>query len=198
MGSCQGSDSVEKSTNSGMDIKIYYFDVYNRAEPHRMLLNHAGVSFEDVRIDMKDWMKLKPTMPDGVTPAIRFKHNGKEKLIGQSVSMLRFLGRVYGYYPADPLQAYKVDCFVATYADVIGKFYSGAMEKDPDVKAQKINDLFETYLPKVMKAAEEQLKSNGGKKFMFGDRLNIADFWYGCIYTNYFNNPKVAYGTEIW
>lgn len=56
-----------------MDIKIYYFDVYNRAEPHRMLLNHAGVSFEDVRIEGKDWMKLKPTMPDGVIPAIRFK-----------------------------------------------------------------------------------------------------------------------------
>ena len=112
--------------------------------------------------------------------------------------MLRFLGRVYGYYPADPLQAYKVDSFVSIYTDVIGKFYSGAMTSDPDAKAQKVKDLFDTYLPKVLKAAEDQLKSNGGKKFLFGDRLNIADFWYGGIYTNYFNNPNAAYGTEIW
>ena len=47
--------------------------------------------------------------------------------------MLRFLGRVYGYYPADPLQAYKVDSLVATYGDVMGKFYSATMEKNPDV-----------------------------------------------------------------
>ena len=51
MGSCQGSDNVERSTNSGMDIKIYYINVYNRAEPHRMLLNHAKVPFEDVIVE---------------------------------------------------------------------------------------------------------------------------------------------------
>ena len=49
-----------------------------------------------------------------------------------------------------------------------------------------------------MKIAEEQLKSNGGKKFLFGDKLTIADFYYGQIYTNYFNNPNVAYGVERW
>ena len=61
-----------------------------------------------------------------------------------------------------------------------------------------VKELFDIHLPKVMKAAEDQLKSNGGKKFLFGDRLNTADFVYGCIYTNYFDNPSVAYGTEIW
>ena len=52
-------------------------------------------------------MKIKPTMPDGVVPAIKFTHKGKSKLLGQSTSMLRFLARAYGYYPIDPLQAWK-------------------------------------------------------------------------------------------
>ena len=112
--------------------------------------------------------------------------------------MLRFLARVYGYYPTDPLQAWKVDNFIDVYYEVIGKFYAGALAKDPQIRDQNIKDLFETYLPKVMKAAEDQLKSNGGKKFLFGDRIGIADFWYGCIYSNWFNNPVNAYGTEIW
>ena len=49
--------------------------------------------------------------------------------------MLRFLGRVYGYYPADPLQAYKVDNLVSVYTDVIGKFYGGAMMSDSEAKS---------------------------------------------------------------
>ena len=49
-----------------------------------------------------------------------------------------------------------------------------------------------------MNAAEAQLKSNKGKKFLFGDRICTADFWYGIIYTNYFNNPTVAYGFDNW
>ena len=136
-------------------------------------------------------------MPDGVIPAIKFNHKGKPKLLGQSCSMLRFLARAYGYYPNDLLEAWKVENLISSYYENIGKFYKASMAKDENEKIQHLNDLFATYLPKVMKCAEDQLKSNGGKKFLFGDRVNIADFWYGCIYTNYFNNPK-AYGAERW
>ena len=33
--------------------------MYARGEGHRMLLNHAGVPFEDIRIDPNDWAKWK-------------------------------------------------------------------------------------------------------------------------------------------
>jgi len=48
MGSCQGSPSVTGSVQD-LNISLHYFDVYGKAEPHRMLLNHAGVSFTDSR-----------------------------------------------------------------------------------------------------------------------------------------------------
>ena len=45
--------------------KLYYFDIYFRAEPHRMLLSHAKVNYENVAVDkavqgkMKDEGKLE-------------------------------------------------------------------------------------------------------------------------------------------
>ena len=30
--------------------KVYYFDIYGKAEPIRMALNQSGVKFEDVRL----------------------------------------------------------------------------------------------------------------------------------------------------
>jgi hypothetical protein len=48
MGKCQGIDNVASSTSSGMDISLYYFPPWNRAEPMRMLMMHAGVTFNDV------------------------------------------------------------------------------------------------------------------------------------------------------
>ena len=41
------------------EMKVIYFDVYGRAEPLRMLLNHAKVEFEDVRINRPDWPQFK-------------------------------------------------------------------------------------------------------------------------------------------
>jgi hypothetical protein len=52
---------------------------------------------------MENWSELKPTMPGGVVPAIEFKDGNQVKKLGQTGSLTRFLGRTYGYYPADPL-----------------------------------------------------------------------------------------------
>ena len=40
-------------------MKLYYFGVYGRAEPIRMLLAHAKIEYEDVRLDHEQQQKLK-------------------------------------------------------------------------------------------------------------------------------------------
>ena len=67
--------------------------------------------------------------------------------------MTRFLGRMYGYYPANALQAYKVDYIVDCYLDVISKFYMGLFTQDEDARPKIIDDLFNIHLPKIMKLA---------------------------------------------
>ena len=40
-------------------IKLYYFDIYGRAEPSRMLLSHAKADWENVPVTGEDLKKMK-------------------------------------------------------------------------------------------------------------------------------------------
>ena len=47
--------------------KLIYFDVYMKAEPIRMILNHAGVNYFDYRI--KDELEFQQMKKEGLFPA---------------------------------------------------------------------------------------------------------------------------------
>jgi glutathione S-transferase len=47
------------SDNQDHKYTLYYFDAKGRAEPVRVLFAVAGVPFQDVRIDFKNWASFK-------------------------------------------------------------------------------------------------------------------------------------------
>ena len=53
------SASVNGTENTQTMPKLHYFDVYARAEPMRMMMIAAGVSFEDVHYTGASWKALK-------------------------------------------------------------------------------------------------------------------------------------------
>ena len=52
--------------------KVIYFDGYGRAEAIRLLLKHAKVEFEDVRVTHADWptKKAELNLEFGQLPAV--------------------------------------------------------------------------------------------------------------------------------
>ena len=65
--------------------KLIYFAAYGRAEPTRMLLDHAGVKYENEHVGFADWPAKKATMPAGQMP-IWIDEEGN--VLNQSIAIL--------------------------------------------------------------------------------------------------------------
>ena len=98
-------------------MKLYYFDLYGRAEPIRILLDHAKVDYEDVRVSGPSWKELKEDTEKckyGQIPIL--EKDGK--FYSQSNSILRYLGGIHGYYPEDLEERFRADELI----DLVGDF----------------------------------------------------------------------------
>lgn len=100
-------------------LKLYYFDIKGKGEPIRLLAAYSGLELEDYRFEGRDhFMKLKEdgTLPFGQVPLLEV--DGKDKL-PQSAAILRYLSRIAGLYPEDPIQAARVDAALDAETDAM-------------------------------------------------------------------------------
>lgn len=155
-------------------MKLYYFDIYARAEPIRMLLTHAKKEFEDVRVtkEQADQMKAEGKLEFGQLPVI--EHDGK--FYAQSAAILRFFGRKNGYYPEDPVLAYRIDSTLDAISDAVTAIVKVAFNPDAEAKKAAGIDLVTNYLPKWLGAIDKRLANNATNKFVVGESFTIADF----------------------
>ena len=109
-----------------MTKSLIYFNVYGRAEPMRMLLAHANVEFNEERLVADDWPAIKASgrFVSGTLPA--WQQDGQ--MYFESKAILRFIGAQHGYYPSDPVQAWKADSIVdflhAFFPDLNNKLFA--------------------------------------------------------------------------
>ena len=109
--------------------------------------------------------------------------------------MFRYVGNFHGFYPKDdPLAAFHVDDMVDAYGDVIGKVYTPFFAPE-DKREAMYPDIFEKHLPKFLNYVDANCAKG---QFICGDKLTIADFCIGGMYTNFFANPAVGFAAEKW
>ena len=170
-------------------MKLHYFDGYGRGEAVRILLNHAGAEYEDVRYKREDWIKVKGDNTKyeyGQIPVL--EKDGK--FYSQSDAILRLLGREYGYYPSDAEAAYRVDNLIDLISDfrtpIYKVFFSGSEEE----KKKGFEDLVANHFPKFFGFWETKIKENSSQDFLVGDSVTIADFAYLSIFSSLINNGQ--------
>ncbi|CAI2379041.1 unnamed protein product [Moneuplotes crassus] len=172
-------------------MKFYYFDVYGRGEPVRLLLTHAKAEWEDVRVTGPTWQEFKADKDKckyGQIPVL--ERDGK--YYSQSLAILRYVSGLHGYYPEDLELRFQADELTDLIAEdfamtIIKKVF---FVKDEEEKKQEWNKLLEEHFPKHFGFLEEQLKGNSSHEFLIGDSYTMPDFVLLSTYISHINHPN--------
>ena len=164
-----------------MTIKFYYFPLQARGEAIRMILAHSKTEFEDVRIQMGEWPKMKTENGDwfefGQMPMLDMGNGMK---MTQSKAIVRALGQKHGYYSSNPKEAWTIDSTMDYVSDNVEIFVKPAFA-DGEAKLALLFELLTKQLPQFLSKIEKRVS---GKKWIIGDRITIADFMLGGLLTS--------------
>lgn len=160
-------------SKSQVPILGFWKDVAGLAEPIRLLLEYTETPYQEKNyiftLDYSDWLKEKFTL--GLDfPNMPYYIDGDLKLTRQDV-ILKHLGRKLSLLGEGERDQAMVDQLAAESLDLHKEFRSHVYRKD-----------FETLIPELMEKMTCKLKEyddllkKGGKKWMVGDEITIADF----------------------
>ncbi|KAH7704871.1 GST-5 protein [Aphelenchoides avenae] len=155
--------------------KIVYFDAARRAETARLILTHAGVDFEDVRIPKAEWPgEHKAKAPFGQLPYLEV--DGKQ--LAQSNTINRYLARKFGLAGKDEWEQAWVDAMADWLLDVGPEFAPfiavcfGFKEGDKDTLRDEVfYPALERFLPRL-----ETFLKESGSGFLVTSGYTWADF----------------------
>jgi len=134
-----------------------YFGVGGRGEQSAIAVALAGGELTWNAIEFSDWPALKADeekCPLGYMPMLTVESTGEE--LYSSLDILRFLGNEHGMYGKSNLDRAKIDMILDTQDDWKGK---------TDMEAAK----------RGLDYVQGLLMANGGKGFMVGNSVSIAD-----------------------
>ncbi len=149
---------------------LTYFDFDGgRGEAARLVMHLAGIAFEDRRIAGADWPALRDTMPFQAMPVLEVDG----KVITQSNTINRYLGKLAGLYPKDAWQAALVDEVMDAVEDISTKIANTIfIEDEAKKKAREV--LAAGPIPRFLQQIDTRLKAGGGEWFV-EKRLTVAD-----------------------
>ena len=117
-------------------MKVYYFDLFARAEPIRMMLTLANVPFEDCRMTGQAWMDLKPTLEYGQMPVLELDDGTQ---LSQSAAIYDYVATVHGFHPESPMDKYRgQNLYEAVFCDIFAKSIVGMVFCKPEEKEAKM------------------------------------------------------------
>jgi len=152
------------------NIRLTYFDFDGgRGEPARLALHIGGIAFEDRRIAGKDWPAFRDKTPFLAMPTLEVDG----KVVSQSNSINRYVGKLAGLYPKDDFQALLCD-EVMDAAEDIGTRIAQTMDLPADSKKTAREELVAGRITRYLEQFQERLKAAGGEYFA-DRRLTVAD-----------------------
>jgi prostaglandin-H2 D-isomerase / glutathione transferase len=151
-------------------LKLTYFDFDGgRGEPARLALHIGGVAFEDHRIAGKDWPAFRDQTPFLAIPTLEVDG----RVVSQSNSINRYVGKLTGLYPKDDLQAFLCDEVMEAVEDLSTRI-AQTIGLPEDAKKKAREELAAGHVRRYLEQFQARLDAAGGEYFA-ERRLTVAD-----------------------
>jgi len=151
-------------------LVLTYFDFDGgRGEAARLIMYLAGIAFDDRRIPGKDWPAMRDQTPFQQVPMLEVDG----KVITQSNTLNRYLGKLAGLYPKDDWQAALVDEVMDAVEDISTRI-ADTIGLEGEAKKKAREALAAGPIPRYLQQFEARLKAGGGEWFA-DKRLTVAD-----------------------
>ncbi|KAF6023678.1 hypothetical protein EB796_018016 [Bugula neritina] len=156
--------------------KLTYFDVRGRGEAARLMFALAKQDFEDQRIQ-GGLATVKSTTPQGFLPVLE-TNEGK---ISQTTAINTYIAEKFGFMPDTAYEKAQAISVMLTLNDLTGRISSQLymplvykvmpVPEDVEEKKKTLAEEINTCLAFI-----ENL-SNSGSKFIFSDKISVADIF---------------------
>jgi prostaglandin-H2 D-isomerase / glutathione transferase len=153
-----------------MKLVLTYFDFDGgRGEPARLALHLGGIAFEDRRVSFKEWDALRDQMPFRALPVLEVDG----RVLAQSNSINRYVGKLAGLYPKDDLEAFLCDEVMDAVEDMDTPI-GATIDLPADAKKRAREELAAGLLPRYLAQLQARLEAAGGAYFA-GGALSVGD-----------------------
>ena len=150
--------------------KLTYFDIDGGGgEVTRIALHAAGMEFEDNRISFPAVGEARRNMRFNAVPVLEV--DGEE--VSQSDAMSRYVGRLAGLYPTDPMQALYCDEVMGALEDLT-HFTVQTFGLEGDALKEARKQLVDGKMTVFLKGVQGLLHRGGGEYFA-DNQLTVAD-----------------------
>ncbi|MGB5698092.1 MAG: glutathione S-transferase family protein [Polyangiales bacterium] len=152
-------------------LKLTYFDIHGgRGEPARLAMHISGVDFEDNRITVQQFGESKSSFPFARVPVLEVDGVA----LSQCNAINRYVGRLAGLYPTDPLQAAFCDEALDAVEDIVSRVGTTFSMTDEAQKKAARKALADGAITVYLRQLQAILESRGGEYFA-DRRLTVAD-----------------------
>lgn len=150
--------------------KLSYFDFDGgRGEPIRILLHAAGKKFKDDRLTFPQFGEMRKNTPFNSLPVMEIDG----AMVTQSNAMIRYVGKLGGFYPKDDLQALYCDEVMDAIENL--SFHLGqTMGLEGDELRAAREKLATGWMTTYLRGIDGLLTRGGGKYFA-DKRFTVAD-----------------------
>ncbi|KAG2488853.1 hypothetical protein HYH03_012649 [Edaphochlamys debaryana] len=151
-----------------MVLKLHYFALPGRAEVTRLCLTIGGIPFEDVHYTQETYPAFKAKTPFGQVPVLELEDG---KMLAQSGAIDRYVAKLAGLYPEDPLDAAHADQAVFLLTDLMDLFGpTWSLPLEEKVKAREA-----IMAGKGKEKMGYLAKLVAGGSYVAGGKLSFAD-----------------------